>query len=83
VNWWLLASAVGWILAWVTALGMAWVIQELPALPTTMQDVGLALLLGGLAGGMLGLEQGVALIGLFAQMEWDARRKARDEVFSA
>ncbi len=78
VNWWLLASAIGWAVAWVTTLGIAWLIRQDTPLPNTLDDMGFALLIGGIAGAIIGFETGVALIGLLAQAEWEARQTNKE-----
>ena len=70
-NWWLLANGVGWAMVWLAVLGVTWFVRP-DGLPTSLDDLVLASLLGTLAGWTLGLEQGIALIGMFTQAIWDA-----------
>ncbi|GEM_PF-4867386 len=71
--WWLLANGVGWLLAWLGVLASWWVIGQGDALPVTSTDFAAVFVLGALAGWMLGVEQGIALVGLIAQRAWEGR----------
>ncbi|NUM43863.1 MAG: hypothetical protein HUU38_04085, partial [Anaerolineales bacterium] len=45
-------------------------------LPGTLAQLPAMMVLGGLAGWMMGMEQGVALVGLIAQEEWERERRS-------
>lgn len=73
--WWLFANAVGWLMAWILVLAFGLFIgggERLPATPDRAVD---AMILGGLAGSVIGFEQGIAVMGLFAQQAWERTRK--------
>ncbi|MFQ5616571.1 MAG: hypothetical protein ACE5GO_08945 [Anaerolineales bacterium] len=73
--WWLLACGIGWLLAWLSVLGLWWLLgQGRKGLPFTLEEIVPVIALGAIAGWMVGIEQGVALVGLIAQAEWEARR---------
>jgi hypothetical protein len=68
--WWFMACAVGSLSAWLIVLAI-WYLFGQGALPSTVGELPAALFLGGMAGWMMGMEQGVALVGLIAQEEWE------------
>ncbi len=74
-SWWLLASGVGWFMAWLAVLGFAWLLGQ-EQLPVSSSGADVALGLGALAGWLVGLEQGIALIGLVAQSAWERRENS-------
>ncbi len=77
-GWWLVASAMGWIMAWVATLALAWAWQGEAGFPVAFEQWPAALVLGGVAGLLVGFETGIALVGLFAQRAWDEKRFRRD-----
>ncbi len=72
--WWLFANGVGWLMAWILVLAVGLFIGGGEPLPTTLDRAGDALILGGLAGFVIGFEQGIAIVGLFAQSAWEKMR---------
>lgn len=74
--WWLMACAVGSLLAWLVMVGMWFFLGQGADFPNTLTQFPAMLLLGGLAGWMMGMEQGVALVGLLAQEAWERERKS-------
>ena len=76
-QWWLLANAVGWLMAWLGLLAVGLFLGSGDPLPSSLDRVGQAAILGGVAGFMIGLEQGVALVGLLAQRVWEERRQKK------
>lgn len=67
--WWLLAGGVGWLMAWLVVLAVGLFVGGGEPLPTTMDRLDQALLLGGLAGFIVGFEQAVALVGIAGKIE--------------
>jgi hypothetical protein len=75
--WWLLASGVGWLVAWIGVAGLWLVLGGGAPFPVEPGEFGLAAILGGVAGWLVGVEQGIALVGLIAQEAWETRRENR------
>ena len=73
--WWLLANAVGWLMAWILVLAAGYFIGGGEDLPISLDRAGQALLLGGIAGLVIGFEQGIAIVGLFSQLAWEKMKK--------
>ncbi len=76
-QWWLLANAVGWLMAWLALLAVGLFLGRGEPLPATLERAGHAAILGAVAGFMIGFEQGVALVGLLAQRVWEDRRRKK------
>ena len=74
-GWWLVASAAGWTIAWVATLALAWGLRQQSRLPVTLDEWLLGVLLGCVAGTLVGLETGIALVGLWAQQLWEERHR--------
>lgn len=74
--WWFMACAVGGLLAWLVIAGVWYFIGQGADLPGTLAQLPAMMVLGGLAGWMMGMEQGVALVGLIAQEEWERERRS-------
>lgn len=74
--WWLMACAVGSLLAWLVVAGMWYFLGQGADFPSTLTQLPAMLLLGGMAGWMMGMEQGVALVGLIAQEQWEKERRS-------
>ena len=74
--WWFMACAVGGLLAWLVIAGMWYFIGRGADLPGTLAQFPAMIVLGGLAGWMMGMEQGVALVGLIAQEHWERERRS-------
>ncbi len=72
-QWWLMANGVGWLMAWIGVLATGLALGGGEPLPATAARWGDALILGAVAGFIIGFEQGVALVGLLAQRVWEAR----------
>jgi MFS family permease len=75
--WWFMACAVGSLLAWLVISATWYFLGQGADLPGTVADLPAMIVLGGLAGWMMGMEQGVALVGLIAQAEWEKGEKGR------
>lgn len=72
--WWILANAMGLVVGWVLALGLA-----SGANPSSTFPAGLGLaVLGALHGGLVGLESGVAIVAFSALAHYD-RQGVADE----
>jgi len=78
--WWFMACAVGSLSAWLIVLAAWYLLGQSAILPTTLAELPVMLVLGALAGWMVGMEQGVALVGLIAQEDWEKRRGSRDSI---
>jgi hypothetical protein len=76
-QWWLLANAIGWLMAWLGVLGIGLLLGAGQPLPATADRVNHALILGGVAGTVIGFEQAVALFGLLAQQAWEQRKRSQ------
>ncbi|HNB51390.1 MAG TPA: hypothetical protein PK530_05585 [Anaerolineales bacterium] len=74
--WWFMACAVGSLLAWLVISGVWYFIGQGADLPGSLAQFPAMMVLGGLAGWMMGMEQGVALVGLIAQEQWERERRA-------
>ncbi|MCB9135426.1 MAG: hypothetical protein H6636_08365 [Anaerolineales bacterium] len=74
--WWLMACAVGSLLAWLVIVGMWYFLGQGADFPSQLSQFPAMLVLGGLAGWMMGMEQGVALVGLIAQEQWERERRS-------
>lgn len=72
--WWLLANGVGWLMAWILVLAIGLFLGAGEPLPVEMNRFRDGLILGACAGFVIGLEQGVALVGLIAQEAWASGR---------
>jgi len=75
--WWFMACAVGSLSAWLVVLAAWYLLGQGADLPGTVADLPVMVVLGALAGWMIGMEQGVALVGLIAQAEWEKQRSGR------
>ncbi|GAB4579515.1 MAG: hypothetical protein Fur0022_22530 [Anaerolineales bacterium] len=73
--WWFMACAVGSLLAWLVISGAWYFMGQGADLPSSLAQWPAMLVLGGLAGWMMGMEQGVALVGLIAQEQWERERE--------
>lgn len=71
--WWPLANAVGWLMAWILVLAVGLFLGGGEPLPVDLSRFWHGLVLGACAGFVIGLEQGVALVGLIAQEAWNQR----------
>jgi len=78
--WWFMACAVGSLSAWLIVLAAWYLLGQGEDLPTTLADLPVMLVLGALAGWMVGMEQGVALVGLIAQEDWEKRQGSRNSI---
>lgn len=79
-SWWLLASGVGWLVAWIGVAGLWLILGGGTPFPVEPSKLGLAVMLGGVAGWLVGVEQGIALVGLIAQEAWETRHENRQIV---
>jgi hypothetical protein len=68
--WWLLANGIGWLMAWILVLAVGLFLGSGEPLPVEMDRLGHGLILGACAGFVIGLEQGIAMVGLIAQGAW-------------
>jgi len=68
--WWPLANGVGWLMGWILVLAIGLFLGAGEPLPVEMNRFGDGLILGACAGFVIGLEQGIALVGLIAQEAW-------------
>lgn len=73
--WWFMACAVGSLLAWLVIAGAWYFLGQGADLPGNLAQFPAMMVLGGLAGWMMGMEQGVALVGLIAQERWERERR--------
>lgn len=73
--WWFMACAVGSLSAWLVVLAAWYLLGQGADMPTGLADLPAMVILGGLGGWMVGMEQGVALVGLIAQAEWESRHR--------
>jgi hypothetical protein len=73
--WWLLANGIGWLMAWILVLAIGLFLGAGEPLPVVADRLGHGLILGACAGFVIGLEQGIALVGLIAQEAWIEGKK--------
>ena len=72
--WWFMACGVGSLTAWLVVLAAWYFLGKGEDFPATAVNLPVQFVLSALAGWMMGMEQGVALVGLIAQEEWEKRR---------
>jgi len=73
-HWWMLASGVGWLMAWLGFLAVGLFLGGGEPLPVSLDRWLDILILGAVAGFFIGFEQGVAFVGLLAQRVWEKRK---------
>jgi hypothetical protein len=73
--WWLLANGIGWLMAWILVLAIGLFLGSGEPLPVGTDRMFHGLILGACAGFVIGLEQGIALVGLIAQAAWKTGKK--------
>jgi hypothetical protein len=73
-SWWILANAMGLVVGWIIALGLASGASQSASLPP---GAGLAVL-GALHGAFVGLESGVAIVAFSALANYDREKEAND-----
>jgi hypothetical protein len=74
-QWWLLANGVGWLMGWIMVLAIGLFLGAGEPLPVESSRFVHGLILGACGGFVIGLEQGVALVGLIAQEVWERKKR--------